>query len=118
MRLLSILLVAAGAAVAAATYTATPIGPAGGLFAANILGMNNKGEVPADVCKVAAVPFCQGPNRFSAVWSNGTFSPLPIPSGYSYVAQPAYYAINDSGTVVGTLGGPGRQQQHRFKPRL
>jgi hypothetical protein len=101
MKLLAALCIAAGAASAATSYTATNLQPAGSPYQVNaVLGLNNKGQVLVDMCTNGN---CTGANRLPGVWSNGVITPLPIPSGYSYIAQPAYYHINDSGNVVGTL---------------
>ena len=101
MRLLSILVamlsIAAGTA-AAQGYTATPITSANSpIFFANFIDLNNKGQVLGDAC----IANC-GVNRFPAVWSNGNFQALPIPTGYIYIAN-GLYKLNDSGTVVGTV---------------
>jgi len=101
MRLLSILVamlsIAAGTA-AAQGYTATPITSANSpIFFANLIDLNNKGQVLGDAC----IANC-GVNRFPAVWSNGNFQTLPIPTGYVYIAN-GLYKLNDSGTVVGTV---------------
>lgn len=110
-RALTMLLLAVGAASAATTYTATNLQPPGSLVGfGNIIGMNNKAQVLGDACAdiIGGIVYsCSGTNRFPAVWSNGVITPLPIPFGYSYIAQPSYYHINDSGTVVGTLQTPG-----------
>lgn len=104
-RVVTMLLLAAGAASAATTYTATNLQPPGSPYqVANVLAMNNHAQVLVDICNNGN---CTGVNRFAGVWSNGVITPLPIPTGYSYIAQPAYYGINDSGTVVGTLQIPG-----------
>src|SRR5579872_4220097 len=70
--------------------------PSGGTFL-NVFAMNNKGEVLGETGTTVA------PNRYPAVWTNGVAQRLTIPASYIYLAQPAYYAINDSGTVVGTV---------------
>src|SRR4029077_13295958 len=94
--LLSILFVAAGTATAQ-QYTATPITSANSaIFFANLIDLNNKGEVLGDAC----IANC-GVNRFPAVWANGVFQALPIPPGYQYSATLQEYKINDSGDVVG-----------------
>jgi len=103
MRLPLVLLVTAGIAGAAQSYTATSLQTSTNGFA-NIIALNNKGQVLGDACDfVGSFLYCYGSHRYPAVWSNGTITPLPIPEGYSYVAQLSYYGINDSGTVVGTL---------------
>ncbi len=63
------------------------------------MGLNNKAQVLGDACNTV----CFGVDRFPAVWSNGVITPLPIPSGYVYLAELNTYYINDSGTVVGTV---------------
>ncbi len=105
LRLLAALSVATGAARAATTYQATNLQPPGSLVGfANIIGMNNKAQVLGDACNIlGAFLYCYGANRFPAVWSNGVITPLPIPTGYSYIAQLSSYGINESGTVVGTV---------------
>jgi hypothetical protein len=104
MRLLAMLWISAGAAFAT-SYTATNLHPAGSPYqVANVLGLNNHGQVLVDICTNGN---CFGANRLAGVWNNGVITPLTIPSGYAYIAVPAYYAINDSGTVVGTLQIPG-----------
>ena len=96
--LLSILFVAAGTATAQ-QYTATPITSANSpIFFANLIDLNNKGEVLGDAC----IANC-GANRFPAVWANGVFQALPIPPGYQYSATLQEYKINDSGDVVGAV---------------
>jgi hypothetical protein len=96
------LLVVAGIAPAQ-NYTATSLQTSTAGFA-NIIGLNNQGQVLGDACDfVGSFLYCYGSHRYPAVWSNGTMTPLPFPPGYSYIAQLSYYAINDSGTVVGTL---------------
>lgn len=107
MRLLSVFLIAFGVASAQPTYTATSLQTSTNGIA-NILGLNNKGQVLGDTCDfVGSYLYCYGSHRYPAVWSNGAITPLPIPEGYSYVAVPVYYGINDSGIVVGTLEIPG-----------
>jgi hypothetical protein len=104
MRTISILLAAAGLA-GAQPYTATLLETSTNGFA-NIISLNNKGQVLGDACDlVSGFLFCNGTHRYPGVWSNGVITPLTIPDGYSYVAQLSYYGINDSGTVVGTLQG-------------
>jgi hypothetical protein len=96
------LLVVAGIAPAQ-NYTATSLQTSTAGFA-NIIGLNNHGQVLGDACDVVGVFLdCFGSHRYPAVWSTGTITPLPFPPGYSYIAVLSYYAINDSGTVVGTL---------------
>ncbi len=106
---LAILLLPGGAA--AQSYTATSLSPAGSLYRiANLIGLNNKGQVLADTCLSGTG--CAGVDRFPAVWNNGVITPLPIPSGYAYLAQLQSYAINDSGTVIGTLQVAGTNTTH------
>ena len=114
MRLISVLLVTAGIATAAQSYTATSLQTSTSGFA-NIIGLNNKGQVFGDACDfVGSFLYCYGSHRYPAVWSSGVMTPLPIPTGYAYIAQLAYYAINDSGTVVGTLQVDGSNASHVF----
>ncbi|HTR39142.1 MAG TPA: hypothetical protein VMH80_24870 [Bryobacteraceae bacterium] len=102
MKLLSVLLVTAGIATAA-SYTATSLQTSTNGFA-NIIALNNKGQVLGDACDfVGSYLYCYGSHRYPAVWSSGVMTPLPIPTGYAYIAVLSYYGINDSGTVVGTL---------------
>ena len=103
MRLFSILLIAAGMAAAAApSYTATSLSSPGTPYHfVNLIGLNNKGQVLGDTCINGSN--CFGVNRFSGVWSNGVITPLPIPSGYVYLAQLSSYSINDFGLVIGTV---------------
>jgi hypothetical protein len=116
MRILSTLLIAAGMASAGTTYTATPLNPPGSTIGfANVIALNNKGEVLGDACPlVGGFLNCGISGRGPAVWGNGAFTPLPIPSGYSYIAQPAYYGINDSSAVVGTLANSAGTASHVF----
>jgi hypothetical protein len=116
MRLFSILLIAARVAAAAQSYTAVLI-PGSSVESvrtgstigfANLIGLNNRGQVLGDGCNIP----CNGLNRFPALWSNGVMTPLPIPSGFVYIAVLQYYAINDSGTVVGTLQVAGSNTGH------
>jgi hypothetical protein len=94
---------------AAQSYTAINLQPPGSpVYFANVIGLNNKGEVLGDACKGT----CTGVNRFPAIWSNGVITALPIPSGYAYTAVFSYYGINDSGTVVGTLQVAGTNTTH------
>lgn len=111
MRLFAVLSIAAGIAFAATSYTATNLRPAGSTVNfANMMGLNNQGEVLGDaVCSGGCFG---GANRGPAVWSNGVITPLPIPAGYSYIAVLAYYGLNDSGTVVGTLLVTGTNVSH------
>jgi uncharacterized membrane protein len=103
-------MIAAGTA-AAQTYTATSLTPAGSSYHfANLIGLNNQGQVLGDTCLNGTG--CTGVDRFPAVWSNGVITPLPIPSGYDYFADPFWYAINDSGTVVGTMQVGGTNTSH------
>jgi len=108
MKLLSILL-AAAAAISAQTYTATSLNPSNSRYeVANVLGLNNHGQVLVDLCTNG---ICVGADRTVGIWANGVITPLPVPDGYSYYAQPEWYAINDSGTVVGTLLVTGASSQ-------
>jgi hypothetical protein len=116
MRLFATLSMAAVAASAATSYTAVLI-PGASVQSIrtgspigfnNLFALNNKGQVIGDGCNIP----CAGVNRFPAMWSNGVVTPLPIPAGYAYIAQPAYYSINDSGTVVGTLQVAGANPSH------
>jgi len=103
MRSVAILCAMVGLATAQ-SYTAINLQPPGSpIYFANVMGLTNKGEVLGDAC----IGTCSGSNGFPAVWSNGAITPLPLPHGYAYLAQPAYYAINNSGTVVGTVQVPG-----------
>lgn len=100
MRLLSILigLLVASGGTAAQNYSATPItSPNSNIFFANLMDLNNKGQVLGDACNANC-----GVNRFPAVWANGVYQALPIPSGYQYGGTLQNYKINDSGDVVGT----------------
>ena len=109
-RVLTMCLLAVCGASAATTYTATNLQPAGSPYQVNsVLGFNNHAQVLVDICNNGN---CTGVNRFPGVWSNGVITPLPIPAGYSYVAQPSYYGINDSGTVVGTLAVTATNYDH------
>ncbi len=102
MRLLSILFVAAAAANAATTYTATNLQPAGSPYqVANVWGLNNHGQVLVDICANGS---CYGVNRFAGVWSDGVITPLPIPTGCTYSPEAGKWGINDSGTVYGWVG--------------
>ena len=108
MKLLSILLAAAGV-ISAQTYTATSLNPSNSQYeVANVLGLNNHGQVLVDLCTNG---ICVGADRTVGIWANGVITPLPVPDGYSYYAQPEWYAINDSGTVVGTLLVTGASSQ-------
>ncbi len=109
MRLLGILSMAAGAASAATSYTATNLQPVGSPYqVANVWGLNNKGQVLVDVC---ANGNCVGVNRLLGVWSNGVITPLPFPAGYTYSPNASFYHINDSGTVIGA-GVASTNQNH------
>ncbi len=99
MKLLAALCIAAGAASAATTYTATSLQVAGSPYqVANVWGLNNRGQVLVDICTNGN---CFGANRLLGVWNNGAITPLPFPAGYTYSPNAIYYHINDSGTVVG-----------------
>jgi len=76
----------------------------------NLIGLNNAGQVLGDDCVNGTG--CVGVDRFPGVWTNGVINPLPIPAGYSYIASLEYYAINDSGMVVGTLQVTGTNTSH------
>src|SRR5262249_16739158 len=112
MRLFAVLWIGAGVAAAAQTYTAVPISSPSIAFAGT-MGLNNKGQVLGDACDiVGGFPNCSGSHRYRAVWSNGVMTPLPIPSGYSYIAITYSYGINNSGVVVGTLQVSGTNTSH------
>ncbi|MFN7999075.1 MAG: hypothetical protein U0Q18_35970 [Bryobacteraceae bacterium] len=99
-----------GMSLAQKQYTGVPITQSGSTtYFANIYGLNNQGVVLGDACSNGS---CFGPNRFPATWSNGVFTPLPIPPGYSYVAVPGTYGINDAGMVMGTLQVSGQNTDH------
>jgi uncharacterized membrane protein len=68
--------------------------------------MNNKGQVLGEVGNLSAGL------RYPVVWTNGVAQALPIPSGYSYIANLSTYKINDSGTVIGTVENAGTQRTH------
>ena len=106
MKLLAMLCIAASAAAAATTYTATNLQAAGSPYqVANVWGLNNRGQVLVDIC---ANGNCVGANRLLGVWSSGVITPLPFPPGYTYSPNAIYYHINDSGTVIGA-GAAGTQ---------
>src|SRR5580704_1310385 len=106
MRLLPILGCVAGVA-AAQTYTVTALLPPPGVGFFNLDGsMNNKGQVLGEVGNLSAGL------RYPVVWTNGVAQALPIPSGYSYIANLSTYKINDSGTVIGTVENAGTQRTH------
>jgi hypothetical protein len=108
MRLLAILWIAAGVASAATSYTAASLQQSGSTVGfANIYGLNNNGQVLGDACAViiGGITYsCSGADRFPAVWSNGVFTPLTMPTGCTYSAEGGTYRINDSGTVHGWVG--------------
>ena len=102
MKFVSMLWIAAGAASAATTYTATKLQPAGSPYQiANVWALNNHAQVLVDICTNGN---CTGANRLPGVWSNGAITPLTMPMGCTYSPEAGKWSINDSGTVVGWVG--------------
>ncbi len=110
MRLLATLCMAAGAAFAATSYTATNLQPVGSPYqVGSVWGLNNKGQALVDLCANGS---CVGVNRLLGVWSNGVITPLPFPAGYTYSANPPFLHINDSGTVIAAAYVASTNQSH------
>jgi hypothetical protein len=83
------------------TYSAASLTQAGSPYqVANVLGLNNHGQVLVDICSNGN---CTGSNRTAGVWSNGVITPLTMPTGCTYIASPSYWGINDSGFIYGGL---------------
>jgi uncharacterized membrane protein len=105
MRTIVMWMIAVAAALGGGVYTAVNLQAPGSPYqVANVLGLNNHGDVLVDVCTNGN---CYGANRAPGVWSNGVITPLPFPPGYTYLPNPLFYHINDSGTVVGAAAVAG-----------
>ncbi|MCC6368267.1 MAG: hypothetical protein IT165_32475 [Bryobacterales bacterium] len=95
-------MLAAISAMAANTYTATPLQlPAdladGGQPFMQVYGFNNLGQV------LGEAGASSNDRRGPYVWTNGVPTKLPIPAGRFFLGMDGTFKINDSGDVAGDL---------------